>query len=446
MKRIVLICLVLSCAVQISFAQSHDKLSRQVFKKVSFNEEMEYGEFQVELSKASNYTESSEGVWFSYFYVTKNRFSGKSSVISNGTSLIQNRNMQVRSYRIGFTSAKSIFVMKNKDQASDDMAYDMEMVRAYGSLYPVCDSVVKISDDGYVYTLNGAYYYCAFRTPEGDKMQRYQITWLDKKIFESKEKLRFQSNAGELSRLQAGDIYYESVDGHYYYLCRDQYMPNTVLVIDGDYVELFGKYSDDTFRLKFSYNGKHWMAVGNDYFWVDGERKSVEGYSITDFVITNEGHYGYKAMRNGKEKEGEMVVVDGQLIRRNAHVSYFALDAKGKLKFRFVSGGRILQYEDGSVADATNQLESVFYPGCSMNDRLVTLLSNDGMHKMTYQKDKQGVEIDGIKLTESYPCYAIFDEQNKCFVWNAIEERGEEIELVIYKFSVANNFFRKHHW
>lgn len=442
MKRIVFVWLALIGTLQMAFAQAPANLSRQVLKKINANEVMKFGEFQVDLSKAANYTESSEEIWFPYSYVTSNKYSSKASVFSNGSSLIQNRNMQVRTFRIGPTSAKSIFVFKNKEQSSNDMGYDMEIVRAYGFFYPVCDSVVSISDDGYVYALRGLYYYNVFRTREENNTEKYQITWLERKVFESKEKLRFQNNSEELSRLSVGDVYYESADGHYYYLFRDQYMPNTVLVVDGEYVELFGKYSYDNFDVKFSYNGKHWMAVGDGCYWIDGESKSVEGYSITDFVITNDGHYGYKASQNGKEKEGETVVVDGQLIRRNAHVSYFALDANGKLKFRFVSGGRILQYENGSVMDATNQLESVYYPDGLINDRAVTLLSNDGRHKMTYQKDKQGVEIDGVKLTESAPCFAILDEKNKCFIWNAIEKNGEETELVIYKYSIANNLFR----
>lgn len=442
MKRIVFVCLALIGAVQFALAQTPAKLSRQVLRRISVNEEMEHGEFQVELSKAANYTEAVEDLWLPYSYVTKNRFSGKGTVISSGTSLIQNRNMQVRTYRIGPTSAKSIFVLKNKEQASDDMGYDMEIVRAYGFYYPVCDSVVSITDDGYVAALNGAYYYNTFRSREENTSKSFQITWPERKVFENKEKLHFQNNASELSRLTAGDVYFESADGHYYYLYRDQYMPNTVLVIDGQYVELFDKYTEKNFKLKFSFNGKHWMGVGNGYFWVDGQRKSVEGYTITDFVITNEGHYGYKALRNGKEKEGETVVIDGQLIRRNAHVSYFDLDASGRLKFRFVSGDRIVQYENVGIADVTNQLESVYYPDCEINNRPVTLLSNDGMHKMTYQKDKQGVEIDGVKLTESVPCYAILDEQSKCFVWNAIEKNGEGTELVIYKYSIANNLFK----
>lgn len=433
MKKIVFVCLALFVVVQFALAQAPANLSRQVFRRISVNEEMEHGEFQVDLSKAANYTEAVEDSWFSYSYVTKNRFTGKGTVISNGSSLIQNRNMQVKTYRIGPSSAKSIFIIKNKELDNNEMGFDMEIVRAYGFHYPVCDSVVYITDDGYVAALNGAYYYNTYMTRENSS-QKFQITWPERKVFENKEKLHFQNNASELSKLAVGDVYYESAEGHYYYLYRDQYMPNTVLVIDGQYVELFDKYTEKDFKLKFSFNGEHWMGVGNGFFWVDGQRKSVEGYTITDFVITNEGHYGYKALRNGKEKEGETVVIDGQLIRRNAHVSYFELDANGRLKFRFVSGDRILQYENVGVADVTNQLESVYYPGCSINDRPVTLLSNDGMHKMTYQKDKQGVEIDGKKLTESVPCYAILDEQSKCFVWNAIEKKDEGIELVIYKY------------
>jgi len=440
MKRMMCIWLALFGACSLSIAQLPENLSRNVLKKILVYEEVEYGNFQVDLSKAVNYSEQVGEMWFPYIFVTKNKYSEKGNLYVDGGSLLSNRNFQVRTYRIGPTSNKSIFVMKSLDDTNDDIGMGMELVRAYGFFYPVCDSIIDLSDDGYVYQQKGTYYYSPYRTIYDNKPMSFPITWAERKVFETKDKLRFTKDA--YSRLSKGSVYHESADGHYYYLYRDQYMPNTVLVVDDVYVELFDKYDDADFKLKFSFNGKHWMAVGNDCFWVDGQLKSVEGYSITDFVITNDGHYGYKAIRKGAENEGEAVVVDGQLIRRNAKVSYFALDAKGHLKFRFLSGDRLLQYENEKVTDVTGQFESVYFPEDQQVGQVVTVQSNDGLHKLTYQKDKPGVNIDGVQLTESVPCFAVMDEKNNCFVWNAIEKKGEETELVIYKYTIVNNFFR----
>ena len=170
---------------------------------------------------------------------------------------------------------------------------------------------------------------------------------------------------------------------------------------------------------------------------------SVSGFPNTYFVVTNEGHYGYKAKKNDSTLEGEVVVADGQIIRRNAHVSFFGLNAQGKLKFRFLSGGRYLQYEDEKVTDISGFMMSAYYPDNLMNTEPVTVFSNDGLHKLTYQKDVPGVVVDDVKIIESVPCFALYDERNRSFVWNAIEQKGDELELVIYRYSIPNNVFKK---
>ena len=185
------------------------------------------------------------------------------------------------------------------------------------------------------------------------------------------------------------------------------------------------------------------MAVGNECYWFDGEIHSVEGYKITDFVVTDEGHYGYQAVPKGGEGHKATVVADGQVIRQNAEVCYFGLDADGRLKFRFISGGRLLQYEKEKTSDVSAAFTSVYYPNDGQKGRLVTVLSNDGMHKLTYRIGQPSVEIDGTKVAESVPCYAVFDDKNSMFLWNAVETKGDKTELVLYKYTVANNFFRK---
>ena len=397
----------------------------------------------MELLKTNNYREDTDAYWFSYLFTTTNKYNQQQNVMANGRPMFVNKNMRVRSYRVGPTREKCIFILKNMDSNANDMGYGMEMVHAWGISYLVCDTVVDINDDGFIFRLEGKYYYCAYKAAAGDQTIATPVVWLDKKSYDGNDTGMPAEQKSMFSHLSKGATYYEGKDGHYYFLHRDNYMPYTVLVIDNRVVELFDNYTEDNFKLKFSYNGKHWMAVGKDCYWVDGTMRSVEGFTITDFVVTNDGHYGYKALKNDASQEGEVVVSDGQIIRRNAQVSCFGLDSQGRLKFRFLSGGRYLQYENEKVTDVSQFMTSAYYPDNLMNDLPVTVLSNDGLHKLTYQANSPGVIIDGVKIAESIPCYALFDEHNHVFLWNAIEQNGDEVELVLYRYDIVNNIFKR---
>lgn len=444
MKKIFFILLMLLGGCYLAQAQLPDHLTRTVLATVSDNELVDYGEFQVELLKTLDYKETAEGLWYSYFFITRNRFNQRQNAIYNGNPLMINRNMRIRPYRVGPSIDNSILVLKNMDATANDMGYGMEIVRAWGIPYMVCDSVVDINDDGFVYRLDGKYHYCPYKASLGDQTITTPVTWLERKIYDGNDIGMPAEQKSMFSHLPKGSPYHESSEGHYYFVYRDAYMPYSVLVIDNRVIELFGQYSDDNFKLKFSYNGKHWMAVGKECYWLDGTMRAVDGYTITDFVITDDGHFGYKAIKNDADSDtGEVVVTDGQVIRRNAHVAFFGLNAQGRLKFRFLSGGRYVQYEDEKVTDLSGYMKYVYYPTYSMNDMPVTVLSNDGLHKLTYQRNLPGVMIDGVKIRESVPCFALYDERNHTFVWNAIEPKGEEVELVIYRYSVVNNVFKR---
>lgn len=442
MKKIVLFLAVMLVA-KVSMAQLPDHLSRTVLATVSDNELVDYGEFQVELLKTLDYRETAEGYWFSHLFITRNKYNQQQNVMVNDRPLLVNRNVRIRAYRVGPSLEKSIFVVKNMDKNASDIGYGMELVRAWGIPYMVCDSVVDINDDGFVYGLEGKYYYCSYKANLSDQTLTTPVVWFDKKYYDGNDLGMPAEQKGMFSHLTKGAPYYASADGHYYFLFRDQYMPYSILVIDNKVVELFDQYTEDNFKLKFSYNGKHWMAVGKECYWVDGTMRSVEGFTITDFVVTNDGHYGYKASKNDAAQDGEVVVADGQVIRRNAHVSYFGLDAQGHLKFRFLSGGRYVQYENENVTDVSGFMTYAYYLDNGMNDQPVTVLSNDGLHTLTYQKDVPGVMVDNVKVVESVPCYAMYDERNRSFVWNAIEQKGEETELVIYRYNIVNNLFNR---
>jgi hypothetical protein len=445
MKRVLYIWIALICGFSQAFSQSSqtsaDKITRNVLTRIDANEVVKPGEFQMELQKGMLFNELTDNPWFNFIFTTCNKYTGNGNVMVNSRPRFINQEIGVRTYRIGPTLENSIFVIKNTGESNNSMGKGMEVVLAYGFSNPICDSVMYINDDGFVYSLNDKCYYCQYNGLYDNQPHREQVVWLQRKHYEPDLKFDDPYKTEALARLAPGDVYFESYEGHYYYLYRDDYMPNTVMVVDNVPVELFGVYNGENLKFKFSYNGKHWMAVGRECFWVDGELKSVEGYEITCFEITNDGHYCYTAFEKSSSKKNMVVVYDGHVIRRNAEVCYFGLNSQGALKIRFVSGDRFLQYENDKVIDVTNLMASIYYPG-SEKDRVVQVVSPNGEHKLTYRRGVPSVEIDGVKVADSEPCYAIFDERNNAFVWNAIESFDMKTELVIYRYPVVNKIFK----
>ena len=442
MRKILYIWLVLLLGCGSLCAQSSENLIRNVIVTLDQSQVVEQGEFQMELQKGVFFDSNNENPWFSFIYTVTNKFTGTGNIMVNNQPKIVHRNVQVRAYKVGATLGNSVFVVKNRDASNSNMRQNMEVVMAKGVTHPICDSVLYLNDDGYVFSLDGHCYYSLYKDSYDNQSQTEQIVWLDKKTFEQDLKFDDKAKSDAFARLSKGDVYFESSEGHYYYLYRDQFMPNTVLVVDNRVVELHDIYDESDFKLKFSYNGEHWMAVGKQCFWVDGEIKSVEGYIITDFVITNDGDYGYKARRIEGSEKGEVVVYNGKIVRRHADVCYFGMNGEGTMKIRFVVGGRYLQYENENTVDVTDKMVSVYYPNEKSN-RLIQVLSDDGAHRLTYRRGVQSVEIDGVKVAETEPCYAVYDQRNNAFIWNAVEVRDMKTELVVYRYTVANKLFKK---
>ena len=188
--------------------------------------------------------------------------------------------------------------------------------------------------------------------------------------------------------------------------------------------------------MKFSYNGKHWMAVANDRFWVDGEMKYVEGYSISDFLISMTGDYFYKAYKNGEEEKGEILVMNGEIIRQQVITGHFALNAQQRLRFHFLAAGQWYVYDNGQISSVAKESNSVVYTDDLIDNLSIERMSPDGKHKMSYVTGRKGVTIDGVMMTESVPFQVVYDKEAKCFRWNAIEKNSKGLtELVVYKYA-----------
>lgn len=438
MKKLAFLVLVLIWFCQFSIAQSNNNVNRICLESLEGFLTVNQGEFQADYNLLPNVTRSAS-TYYNYLYIARNEKSGMSSIYTNGKLFLQLRYI-ARAFRVASTWNESIFAVKYFEDDQKEIGYGMEVVYAYGTQQQICDSVISITNDGYVFELNGIYYYSTFK--QGVSIGEIsQIVWPERRVFKEADRAMLSSN-GINCRLSEGDVYYRSTGKrkeniHYYYLYQDKYMPHTVLVIDGKLVELFGEYTDESFRLKYSYNGNHWMAVADDHFWVDGEMKSVEGYTITDFLISNNGDYIYKATKNGEEDKGETLVMNGEIIRRHVIIGHFALNAQQKLRFHFLAAGQWCVYDNGQINSVAKESNSVLYTDDLIDNLAIDKYSSDGMHKLSYVSGKAGVEIDGVRVAESVPFQVVYDKKDKCFKWNAIETSMEgKTELVIYKYSL----------
>ena len=439
MKRSIILLLFLASFMQLSNAQTPNNLSRKCLETLEGFLTVNHGEFQAEYSYSSNMSSPSTPSLYNYLYIAKKENSGRSTIGTNGKLMFPSLEYDVRPFRIGSTWNECIVVVKYFEDVSNEIAAGMETIYANGVMQDRCDSIVSLTNDGYIAKLNGVYSYRTYKqgTNAG---QAVEIVWPEKRIYKEEDR-GMLSSRGVSCRLKVGDVYHCSVgseksDVHYYYLYKDNYMPYTVLVVDGRVVELFGEYTDEDIRLKYSYNGNHWMAVVDGYFWVDGEMKSTEGYTISDFLISMTGDYFYKAYKNGEEEKGEILVMNGEIIRQQVITGHFALNAQQRLRFHFLAAGQWYVYDNGQISSVAKESNSVVYTDDLIDNLSIERMSPDGKHKMSYVTGRKGVTIDGVMMTESVPFQVVYDKEAKCFRWNAIEKNSKGLtELVVYKYA-----------
>ena len=441
MKRLTFLVLILTSLFPWSIAQMpNNNLSRICVETLEGFLSVNPGEFQAEYNLLPNATTHSMSAYYNYVFVAKNNNSGLSIICSNGTVVIP-LDYKVRTFKMANTWNECIFAVKYYEDDVNGVGNGVETVYAYGVLQNLCDSIISMTDDGYVYKLNDVYYHSTYKDVTTQQRQVSQIVWPERRTFIKADSTMLSAGAMGC-RLYEGDIYHCSLGKdkdnlHYYYLYRDQYMPYTVLVVDGKLVELFGVYTDENFRLKYSNDGWHWMAVANDRIWVDGKMKSVEGYTISDFLITNDGDYIYKASKIGEEDKGETLVMNGEIIRRQVIIGHFALNAQQKLRFHFLAAGQWYVYENGQINSVNKESNSILYMDDLIDNLAIEKYSFNGMHKLSYVTGQKGVEIDGVKVTNSIPFQVVYDKENKCFRWNAIETNKEgKTDLVIYRYAL----------
>ena len=436
MKNMVLLAFVLVIVPELVKAQFTGTLERVPIITLDGYYSVRNGEFQAKTTMESTTSYEVNGVHYQMLYIAKNESTGLSSVYLNGQPNGFQR-FAVRPFLTTDDWKTGIFIIKYLDKDQPGIGYGMETVYARSIRQELCDSVVSVGDDGFVYRIGKKYYYTKYRDVVSAG-QPVQIVWPERKVYSKEDDVSFLPKE-DADRLSEGDVYHycywDGQKSDYYYLYRDDYMPYSILVVNGQPVELYGVYSDEDFRLKFSFNGEHWMAVTDNFFWIDGQMKKVEGFRISDFFINDEGDYFYKIVKIGDESKGETIVANGEIIRKDACVGYFNLNAEQKLTFHFFSNnGQCFVYEDGQITNKAEEFRTYFYEDDRIEGMNVRIMSND-KHVLEFVTGRRGVTIDGIRRTEAVPFQVYYDSKHSFFRWNCIESYREgKTELVIYKY------------
>lgn len=436
MKKVVLLIVVLGLLNGIALAQTAGTLERIPLLTLSGYYSVNEGEFQAKATLETNATVYANGIYYQTLHVAKNNSTGLSNVYLNGQPK-WSLNIQVRPFLTTDAWKTGIFVVKYLDKDSPGIGYGMETVYARNVNQEICDSVVSVGDDGFVFKIGRKYYYTKFRGVS-TVSQPVQIVWPEKMVYGNEGRYVYLPKE-DASRLSKGDVYHfcywdDRTVGHYYYVYRDEYMQYSVLVVDGKPFELFDVYSDDDIRMKYSFNGDHWMAVAGKYFWIDGQMKLVGEYNISDFFINDEGDYYYKAVKIGDEEKRETIVANGEIIRKDARVGYFNLNAMQKLTFHFFSGGQCFVYDDGVISNKTEEFMSSFYEPDRIDGMNVKIVSNN-KHTLEYVMGRAGLFIDGKRIIETKPFQVFYDSKHNYFRWNCVESNSEgRTVLVLYKY------------
>ena len=415
MKKTVILAIILAIVPKLVKAQGAGTLERVPIITLDGYYNVRNGEFQAKTTMETNTSFDVNGIHYQVLYIAKNENTGLSTVYLNGQPKWFQKIM-VRPFLTTDDWKTGIFVIKYYDKDQPGIGYGMETIYARNVRQELCDSIVSIGDDGFVYKIGQKYYYAKYRGV-ASASQPVQIVWLERKVYS----YHF--------------CYWGNDGGYYYYLYRDDYMPYTILVNNGQPVELYGVYSDEDFRLKYSYNGEHWMAVADKYFWIDGRMKKLDGFQISDFFVNDEGDYFYKAAKIGDEGKNETIVANGEIIRKDACVGYFNLNAEQKLVFHFFSNnGQCFVYEDGQIANKTEEFRTFFYEDDRIDGMNVKLTSNN-KHTLEFVSGQGGVTIDGARRVASVPFQVYYDSKHGFFRWNSIEPNREgKTDLVIYKY------------
>lgn len=429
-KYIVCLMLILPLAVS---AQNKKNLTKHLVGKITIANYLnrvqgvyiKHGEFRVYFdnkilttSDNDTYTKNNK-----YFVIVRDTKDNILYARMNNYELLLSEMSGVNLLRAGYTIPDYVYVEK-RDVMYAGKEENMYYLHLSNKVLGPFNKILDLFQDGFIYKLGKNYAYRMYNNDE----HTINYTVPDEALYKEKT-IRCNLKDTVLEFKPIDNVrYYTTVNGHYYLLYYDNYMENTLMVVDSTGYELDGAL--ETVMFKYSQDGKHWIAAYPNNIIVDGVNVARLTNKIKNVAIKNNGQYAYVVEGKGMN---DVMYIGENMIMKGVNVKWLAIDADDRFNYICRSKQGYFYGIDDDMCAKNEDLEKYYYPALfDSNDKFV-VKSDDGKHVMEFSYDTPYIMIDNMRLDcPSIPHYAKWDESEHSFVWNAVEDYN----LYLYKYKV----------
>lgn len=391
----------------------------------AMNNYVKHGEFKIDfdnkVTDAINYVYAKN---YRYLVIVRDSKDNIMYAKMNNYELKLN-NISVSSLmRAGYTIPDYVYVEKSNVTYSGKPVYRY-FLHVAGEVLGPYDEILDMFQDGFTYRLGDTYSYSTYKNDEDSNINFVvpeEALYVEKTIRCNLKNSTLEFKPTENVR------YYRSFAGHYYLLYYDNYMDNTLLVVDSTGYELDGVM--ETVDLKFSQNGEHWVAAYSGNLMVDGVNIFQLPDKIKHVGIKNDGQYAYVVEGKGMN---DKFYINGDIVVQGIDVKWLAVDAQERFNYICRSDKGYFYGVDENLYDKNEDMKHYYYPALFDKDEKFVVKSKDGKHTMEYSYDTPYILIDNMRLDcPSIPHYAKWNDSERCFMWNAVEG----MNLYLYKYKV----------
>ena len=413
-------------------AQNKKNLSKQYVGKIDVvdrtgiqNFYVKHGEFRLDfdtkVTDTYNYMYTKN---YKYFVIVRDSKDNVISAKMNNYELPFKNMSGVKILKAGYSVPDYIYVEKRNITYKGEAQFKYYL-HALGRLLGPYDEVLDLFPDGFIFRSGSVYGYSTYNIDDVSDIT-YPIP-TESLYVEKTIKCNLRNSVLEFK--PSDDVrYYSTSDGHYYLLYYDNYMDNTLMVVDGTGYELDGAM--ETVDFKYSQNGQHWIAAYSNNVMVDGVSMMPLSDKIKHIAIKNNGDYAFVV--EGKDKNDKLYFGE-DMIMQGADVKWLAVDFNERFNYICRNKRGYFYGIDNQLSAKNEDMKNYYYPALFDSDEKFVVMSNDGKHVMEYSYDTPYIVIDNTRIDgPSIPHYAKWNETEKSFVWNAVEG----VNLYLYEYKV----------
>ena len=423
-----IICLLLMLPMTLA-AQNTDNLSKTFVGKLEtegiLNSYVKHGEFIIDyenkVTEAINYVYTKN---YRYMVIVRDSKDNIQYAKMNNYELKLNNINVVNVVKAGFTIPEFVYVEK-RNVTYVGKTQSRYFLHISGRTMGPYDEILDMFPEGFIYKIGDVYSYTTYNNNEEE---RINFTIPQETLYVEKT-VRCKLKYDTLEFKPTENVhYYTAADSHYYLLYFDNYMDNTLLVVDSTGYELDGTL--ETIDFKYSQDGKHWIAAYTGNVLVDGVNVFQSTDKIKYIAIKNNGEFAYVIEGKGMN---DKLYYGVNLLAQGVDMKWLAVDADERFNYICRNDKGYFYGIDFELSDKNEDMKNYYYPALFDSDEKFVVKSKDGKHTMEFSYDTPYIMIDKVRIDcQSIPHYAQWEESEKCFMWNAVEGSN----LYVYKFKV----------